>query len=42
MPAWSAKKVTVAELKETLATMHQANKADADVANALKQFELTE
>jgi hypothetical protein len=42
MPAWSAKKITVAELKETLTTMHQANKADADVANALKQFELTE
>lgn len=42
MPAWSAKKVTVAELKATLAAMHQANKADVEVANALKQLELTE
>ena len=42
MPAWCAKKITVDELKNTLATMHQANKADADVANALKQLELSE
>lgn len=42
MPAWSAKKVTVAELKDTLTSMHQANKSDADVANALKQLELSE
>lgn len=42
MPAWSAKKVTVAELKDTLSSMHQAGKTDADVANALKQLELTE
>ncbi len=42
MPAWSAKKVTVAELKETLSSMHQSGKSDADVANALKQLELSE
>lgn len=42
MPAWSAKQVTVAQLKETLTSMHQANKSDAEVANALKQLELTE
>lgn len=42
MPAWSAKKITVEELKNTLTTMHQANKSDADVANALKQVELSE
>jgi hypothetical protein len=41
-PAWCAKKVTVAELKDTLASMHRDNKSDADVANALKQVELTE
>jgi len=41
-PAWCAKKVTVAELKDTLATMHHDNKSDADVANALKQLELSE
>jgi hypothetical protein len=42
MPAWSARKITVDELKTTLSTMHQANKSDADVANALKQVELSE
>jgi hypothetical protein len=42
IPAWCAKKTTVAELKDTLATMHSQNKSDAEVANALKQLELTE
>ncbi len=41
-PAWSAKKITVQELKDTLASMHQQNKTDADVAAALKQVELSE
>jgi len=41
-PAWSAKKITVQELKDTLTTMHQQGKSDADVAAALKQVELTE
>jgi hypothetical protein len=41
-PAWCAKKVTVAELKDQLASMHKDNKSDADVANALKQLELSE
>ena len=41
-PAWCAKKITVEELKNTLTTMHQANKSDADVAAALKQLELSE
>jgi hypothetical protein len=41
-PAWCAKKITVAELKETLTTLHQQNKSDDDVAAALKQLELTE
>lgn len=42
-PAWSAaKKITVAELKDMLQTMHQQGKSDQDVANALKQVQLTE
>ena len=42
MPAWSANKVTVAELKDMLHGMHKAGKSDADVAAALKQLELSE
>ncbi len=41
-PAWCGKKVTVAELKSTLESLHQAGKSDAEVANALKQIELSE
>ena len=41
-PAWSAKKITVGELKDTLMSMHQDKKVDADVAAALKQVMLTE
>ncbi|MGA8732250.1 MAG: hypothetical protein WB608_26080 [Terracidiphilus sp.] len=40
--AWAAKKITVDELQATLASMHQENKTDAEVANALKQVELSE
>lgn len=43
VPAFpAAKKITVAELKDMLATMHSQNKSDADVATALKQVQLTE
>ena len=42
MPAWCAKKLTVAELKDTLATMHKDGKSDDEVAAALKQVELSE
>ncbi|MGA7108403.1 MAG: hypothetical protein WBV28_16350 [Terracidiphilus sp.] len=42
LPAWCAKKVTVGELADALASMHKENKSDADVAGALKQLELTE
>ena len=44
MPAFSAaaKKITVAELKDMLATMHTEKKSDAEVATALKQVQLTE
>lgn len=41
-PAWCAKKMTVADLKQTLETMHQQGKSDQEVADALKQVELTE
>jgi hypothetical protein len=40
--AWAARKITVQELQATLASMHQQNKSDAEVANALKQVELSE
>jgi hypothetical protein len=43
IPAWSAsKKVTVGELKDMLLTLQKQGKNDADVANALKQVQLTE
>lgn len=43
VPAFSAaKKITIAELKNMLATMHTQNKSDEDVANALKQVVLSE
>ncbi len=41
-PAWSAKKISVAELKQMLMSMHQANKSDEDVAAALKQVQMGE
>jgi hypothetical protein len=41
-PAWAAKKVTVQQLKDMLVSLHQAKKADADVASELKQVELSE
>jgi hypothetical protein len=41
-PARSAKKVTVDQLRETLTSMQQAKKTDAEVAAALKQLELSE
>jgi len=43
-PAFSAaaKKITVAELKDMLATMHKESKSDAEVATALKQVQLSE
>jgi hypothetical protein len=43
LPAFSAaRKITVAELQEMLATMHKQGKSDEDVASALKQVMLTE
>jgi hypothetical protein len=41
-PAWAAKKVTVQQLKDLLASMQQYKKTDAEVANQLKEIELNE
>lgn len=41
-PAWAAKKVTVKELEELLVSLEQAKKSDEEVANTLKQIELSE
>jgi hypothetical protein len=41
-PAWADKKFTVQELKDTLLTLQQARKTDAEVATELKQIELGE
>jgi hypothetical protein len=42
IPAWSAKKMNVGELKDLLMALHQQSKSDAEVADALKQVQLTE
>jgi hypothetical protein len=41
-PAWAAKKVTIAQLKDMLTSLQQQKKTDAEVATALKQVELSE
>jgi hypothetical protein len=41
-PAWSAKKVTVAELTDIFKSMQEQKKSDAEVADALKQVQLSE
>lgn len=41
-PAWGARNITVQQLKDLLASDQQAKKADADVANELKQVVLSE
>jgi hypothetical protein len=42
LPAWCAKKITVAELSDMLKAMHEQKKSDTDVAAALKQVQLSE
>ncbi len=42
VPAWAAKKITVGQLEDLLRSLQQDKKSDADVANTLKQVELTE
>jgi hypothetical protein len=41
-PAWAANKITVQQLNDLLVSLQQARKTDAEVADALKQIELTE
>jgi len=41
-PAWAAKKMTVDELKQTLASLNQLKKTDEEVATRLKEVELSE
>jgi len=42
VPAWPAKKITVAELTDLLKSLQEQKKSDADVAVALKQVQLSE
>jgi len=42
LPAWAAKKISVSDLGNLLTSMQAEKKSDADVANALKQVELSE
>jgi hypothetical protein len=41
-PAWAGKTMTVSQLDEMLRSMQRDKKSDADIANALKQVELSE
>jgi hypothetical protein len=41
-PAWAAKKITVQQLTDLLASLQQVKKSDADTAAELNQVELTE
>jgi hypothetical protein len=41
-PSWAATKVTVAELKEALISMQQAQKDDIEISNKLMTLEVTE
>lgn len=41
-PSWAEKKVSVQQLKDMLTSLQQLKKTDAEVANELKQVELTE
>lgn len=42
LPAWAARKITVAQLTDLLRSLQQDKRSDTDVATALKQVELTE
>ncbi len=41
-PSWCAKRISVGELRDMLASMHRDGKSDADVSTALKQIQLSE
>ncbi len=42
VPAWCAKKITVAQLEDLLRSAQQDKKSDAEIATALEQIELSE
>lgn len=42
VPSWAARKISVGELEDTLKTLQSEKKSDAEIANALKQLELSE
>jgi hypothetical protein len=42
MPAWCAKAISVGQLEDMVRSLQQAGKPDVEVANALKQVELSE
>lgn len=42
LPAWSAKKISVGELEDSLKAMLSEKKSDAEIANALKEVSLSE
>jgi hypothetical protein len=42
VPAWPAKKITVADLTDMLKSMQQQKKSDQEIANELKQVQLSE
>lgn len=41
-PAWPARKITVVELTDMFKSMQEKGKSDAEIANALKQVEVSE
>ena len=40
IPAWPAKKITVAELTDLMKSLQEQKKTDLDIATALKQVQL--
>ena len=42
IPAWPAKKITVAELTDLMKSLQEQKKTDLDIATALKQVQLRE
>jgi hypothetical protein len=41
-PAWCAKAITVGQLEDLVSSLQQSRKSDVEVANSLKQIELSE
>ena len=42
VPSWAAKRITVGQLEDLLHSLQQAKKTDAEVADELRQIELSE